>query len=217
VKRVVTFTLTLIAACALSSSVSAKGPVSVQVCGAGACTTVQDAAMTHQMAWIGGSGIRRPAPSAYYTVRFIAEEGAHDLRLLYFVPSVGAMRGLDERVPARWEPVNRTALKAYGHATAGLEPFAMPELTTARIGSQVVRGDASSYLRLYTVGTRFRGHIKRSKWLPIVLESAQPSPWTDGTSGLAYSPGQRLLRRDGGFFKLSRPLASRLVRAAALN
>jgi hypothetical protein len=217
VRRVVTYTLTLIAACAFSSAVSAKGPAAVQICGADACTTVRDAAMTHQMAWIGGSGVRSPAASAYYTVRFVAGEGAQKSQALYYVPSAGAMRRLDQRGAARWEPVNQTARDAYGLATAGLEPFAPPELTAARVGSRVVRGDASSYLRLYAAGTRFRGLVKPSKWLSIVLESAQPSPWTDGTSGLAYSPGLRLLRRDGGVFKLSRPLARRLVRAAALN
>jgi hypothetical protein len=217
VKPVVTYALTLIAASTLSSAVSAKGPAAVELCGVDACTTVRDAAMTHQMGWIGGTGVRSPAPSAYYAVRFVAEEGAQESQALYYVPSAGAMRRLDERGRARWEPVNQTARDAYGRATAGLEPFATPELIAARVGSRVVQGDASSYLRLYTAGTRFRGLMKPSKWLSIVLESAQPSPWTDGASGLAYAPGQRLLRRDGDEFKLSRTLARRLVRAAALT
>jgi hypothetical protein len=217
VKRVVAYTLMLIVASALSSSVSAKGPAAVEVCGADACTTVRDAAMTHQMAWIGGSGVRSPAPSAYYTVRFVPEEGPRESHPRYYVPSAGAMRRLDERRRAQWEPVNQTARDAYARATAGLEPFPRPELTAARVGSRVVRGEASSYLRLYTVGMQFRGPMKRSKWLPIVLESAEPSPWTDGASRLAYAPAQRLLRRDGGVFKLSRTLARALARAAALN
>jgi hypothetical protein len=217
VKRVVTFILTLIAASALSSGASAKGPGAIQLCGATACMTVHDAAMTHQMAWIGGSGVRSPAPSAYYSVRFVPAEGRPESHPRYYVPSAGAMRRLDERGRAQWEPVNQTARNAYARATAGLEPFAKPELTAARVGSQLVRSDVSSYSRLYTAGTPFRGQMKRSKWLPIVLESAQPSPWTDGASRLAYAPGQRLLRRDGAVFKLSRALASRLLRAAALD
>jgi hypothetical protein len=216
VKRVVIFTLALIAASALSSGASAKGPGAIQLCGATACTTVRDAAMTHQMAWIGGSGVPSPAPSAYYSVRFMPEEGPPESHPRYYVPSAGAMRRLDERGRAQWEPVNQTARNAYARATAGIEPFAKPELTTARVGSRLIRGDANSYLRLYTAGSRFRGKTRQSKWLPIVLESAQPSPWTDGASRLAYAPGQRLLRRDGAVFKLSRALASRLLRAAAL-
>ena len=216
-KRLVAYALILTAAFALLTDVSAKGPMSVQLCGAGGCTTVRDAALTHHMTWMGGSPIRTPAPSVYYTVRFIAEDGGREAQPRYYVPSAGAMRVLDELGRARWEPVNRTARDAYRDATAGLEPFARPELTAARIGSQVVRGDASSYLRLYTVGNRFRGHTRRLKWLPIVLESAQPSPWTDGASRLAYAPSQRLLRRDGGLYKLSRTLASRLMRATALH
>jgi hypothetical protein len=217
VKRIVASTLTLITASALSSGALAKGPGAIELCGANACTTVRDAAMTHQMAWIGGSGVPSPAPSAYYSVRFIPEEGRPESHPRYYVPSAGAMRRLDERGRAQWEPVNQTARNAYARATAGIEPFAKPELTAARVGSRLVRGDASSYLRLYTAGSRFRGQMKRSRWLPIVLESAQPSPWTDGASRLAYAPGQRLLRRDGAVFKLSRPLASRLLRAVALN
>ena len=217
-RRPATFAIALTAALLLASPTWAKELKGVEICGAEGCATITDATTIEALAPGRGPATSPPAISSFYTLRWIFDaEGETHSWQIYYMPASGTVRRNGASGRAEWIRLGTDARAAYARATAALAPFLPPELTKVRVGSKVVTGNPGSYLRLYAAGTPFHGRLRRSRWLRIVLESASPSPWTDGASILAYSPRQRLLRRDGHVVRLPLGLARRVRHAAALG
>ena len=54
-------------------------------------------------------------------------------------------------------------------------------------------------------------------WMPVKLEAAQPSPWTDALNDVRISKRNGFVWVDGSVFKISRRLAALARRGSSLD
>jgi hypothetical protein len=203
---------------AFAGMASAKELREIKVCGPSACRVITDAPTMMQIA-SGGSQTFVPAPaSEYYTVSYTVDEGGHAVSWEnYYIPQSRKLRGEGENGFALWTRVNDAVASALASVTAGLVAFPTPALTGARVGGKAVLAGPGTYLDLYRLGTPFYGAAGGGGRMRIALQSATPSPWTDGRNRLLYLPARRLLWRDGQVVRLPKALANRLMRRVGLG
>jgi hypothetical protein len=193
-KRVAVLAALAVGALGLPTGAAAKEIASVEICGHAGCKTVTERVDPGVLD--GEPYAHPPAASSFYSLRMTAKEGDQTFSwTIYYVPSgASVLRSLAE----------------------GVEPFAKPVVTSARVGKRVAR-DPASYVRLYEIRSAGFRSLGKPDWIRIVLRSPQPSPWTDGRNDPQYSPNTRLLLRDGEYVLLSKPLAKRVVRGLSLS
>ncbi|MBA3365836.1 MAG: hypothetical protein H0U03_08640 [Actinobacteria bacterium] len=228
-RRIVAAVIGVLLVLGLAAGAFAKELKEVKVCGAVACVVVTDVGTMHKLADATEGSKAPPRASEYYSVSVSVDAGErlHTWHV-YYVPSAGLVRAIDEhgaaatraavrQATAVWMSVPAATRAAFGQATAGLAPFPKPALTSVRVGARPVTGDPSSYLSLYEVGARYSGSTWKATWHRITLQSETPSPWTDGANKLSYSPNLRLIRRDGHVFRIAKSLSDRLRHGAPLR
>jgi hypothetical protein len=207
--------LAVAAALAFTASAPAKELVSLQICGASGCKTITDRVVLTNGVLEGQEFARPPAASGFYSVKGTVDAGDRTITWeMYYVPT-GYMRGTTPGGEVSWLKLNALSAAFFRSASEGVEPFAKPVVTYARVGKRVAR-DPASYLRLYAIRSAGRRAPGKFDWIRIELRSKPPSPWTDGRNELEYSPSTRLLLRDGELVLLSKPLAKRVKRGLSL-
>lgn len=214
-KRIAVLAALAVGALALSTGTAAKELVSLEICGTSGCKKVTDKVLLTNGVLEGQQFAHPPAASGFYTVKGTVDAGEQTVTWeMYYVPS-GYTRGTTPGGEVSWLKLNALSAAFFRSASEGVEPFAKPVVTYARVGKRVAR-DPASYLRLYDVRSAGRRVPGKFDWIPIELRSRQPSPWTDGRNDLEYSPSKRLLLRDGELVLLSKPLAKRVRRGLSL-
>jgi hypothetical protein len=214
-KRVAVLAALAVAALGLTAGAAGKELVSLEICGSSGCKKVADRVVLQNGVIEGQEFAHPPAASGFYTVKGTVDAGDRTITWeMYYVPT-GYMRGTTPGGEASWLKLNAAAAAFFRSVSEGVEPFARPVVTYARVGKRVAR-DPASYLRLYQVRSIGRRTPGKYDWIPVELRSPQPSPWTDGRNDLEYSPSKRLLLRDGELVLLSKPLAKRVKRGLSL-
>jgi hypothetical protein len=210
--------LTLSVALTVTTSAAAKELKEVKICGPASCARVTDATAMDRLTSAVGDA-RGPSPVAgYYAVTVTVAEGDQESSWqVYYIPSSRLVRGIGQSGRAEWLTLSADTVAAFDAAAVGLAAFEKPVLSGASVGGKAVRGDATSYLDLYSVGTPYRGSTRNAPWVKIELRSSAATPWTDGNNTLGYSPKRHLLRRDGQIVRVSKALGNRLMRRVALN
>jgi ABC-type amino acid transport substrate-binding protein len=143
-------------------------------------------------------------PSRYFALRFHATNGSP---VGYWVP---AAKALD--LNGVWTAVSPDQATLLARQTSGLASY-VPRVDWAWVGSRLVKrgATASSYLRLYTIGTPLDA-VPAVGFLTVELVSFQESPWYTSGSSLMVSRTGAYLLRDGKPLKI--PLTyARLIRA----
>jgi hypothetical protein len=205
----------LATALAFTASAPAKELVSLQICGASGCKTITDRVVLTNGVLEGQVFARPPVASGFYSVKGTVDAGDRTITWeMYYVPS-GYMRGTTPGGEVSWLKLNALSAAFFRSASEGVEPFAKPVVTYARVGKRVAR-DPASYLRLYAIRSAGRRAPGKFDWIRIELRSKPPSPWTDGRNELEYSPSTRLLLRDGELVLLPKPVAKRVKRGLSL-
>lgn len=193
----------------LATSAAAKERIkSAKVCGASGCVTVTDREKANSL--VGSDTLVSPPPpstpppppSSFYTVELSMGADGNIRSTFYYVPSVAMAR--PAHMPGQagpslrlWLTVRPEAAALFREVTVGLEPFPKPRLSSVRIGSKTIVDGADSYLRLFELpSTSGLGELLAYSE-SIDLRSTQPTPWTDSSSDLSFSPSAGLLARGG--------------------
>jgi hypothetical protein len=91
---------------------------------------------------------------------------------------------------------------------AGTQAKAPPsKVSSVTVAGRTAR-DPQSYLRLLHARRQVLAWPGAAGWLPVKLEAAQPSPWTDGLNDVRISKRNGLVWVDGWVFKISKRLAA---------
>jgi hypothetical protein len=211
---------TAVAALVAAGTTSAKEISSVQVCGPQACATVTDRDTISSFENSAGSGALDTgpaAPGAYYVLRVTVDTGQDKVAWeQYYVPSARKVRDTSAESSSLWHRPSSAERAFLDSLAAGVQPYAVPEITSATVGRKAA-SNPGSYLNLYRLKATPRAYPRHSGWRRIRLHSAAPSPWTDGVSILRYLPKERLLDRDNQYVRLTKRLGRALQRAAALQ
>ncbi len=182
------------------AAASAKELTSATICGASGCKTI---AHPSQELGGGGDGFAEPAPKPgpYYTVRLtVAADGNHSWTMFY-VPGSNMVAFQDERGMTDFEQLYGSAGAAWRAAVSGVRPFAEPTVTSATVGERQV-SEPQSYLSLFAgPSSDDDAYPDAADFVPIVLHSKRPSPWTDARY-LMYSPSTGALERGASVVQL---------------
>jgi hypothetical protein len=196
---------TLVGALALAAPAvaQAKGPITVNVCGAQACASVETPA--HMNPFDGDArAVRAAPPSPYY--RLVLESG-DERWTIFYVPSAGAL-ALPYRDWLNWQELSGAAATDVRRLARRLQPLPPPTVSRARAGDRLLPGDPSSYLGLLAARPRI-ALPGNARPLPIELSSKTASPWTNVV--FLYYPDRRLMQRGiSDFVRVSPAVAARL-------
>jgi hypothetical protein len=218
-KLVIIAALAALTALTSAPSATAKEISAARICGVAACVTSTDKAALMRMAQSSGplapSDVPRPSP--YYKIRFEIREPGHGIvgsSDTWWVPSRGALAGIDESGAPRWSSVSGAATAFLEQRTSGLRPFPKPRLTRVVIGTRVAR-DPNSYLALFDPSWRVTAE-SANDWQRIVLTATASNPWSDHAR-LSYSASERLLWRGAQYLEVPKRIAANLERARSLD
>jgi hypothetical protein len=189
-------------------------PGGFDVCGPSACAHL-DFADAEQF-WIRTSSRGMPTvtvPTRFYVLRWSWSPGEVDTA--YLVLDAQAIRwNSGPGHAAGWGEVDPSAIEQVLEAASGVEPYPAPTLTRVRVGGRDVSAP-ETYIRLFagkpawsTVGGR---------WWRVILESAAPSPWTDGSAIARLSRNHPYVLIDGRLFRLPRSVVRQARRGLALT
>ena len=213
-KRLVTSILMLVAALAFAAPALAKEPKEATLCGPDECGTVSDRQLLLGVVGDDSSPGPPAPPGTYYKVRMTIDvppdAGVAPHVDFWYVPATHALKaaGRDPYATNRfaWTILSPAAAAAFDKALRGVQAFPTPKVTSVKIGYRAVK-DPSSYLRLLTVGGTQIAVPSTEDWQPVTF-TGTPSPWTDNTTPLEYSPAANMLQRAGEVIKLSPSLAA---------
>jgi hypothetical protein len=199
----------------LPTGATAKEISSVTICGGSGCRTIERPG--DEIA-SGGDGIPDPAPALapYYTVTLTSEaEGIGDSWQVFLVPSPPyvAFRGDDGRVV--FERLDGGALRAFRTATRGLVPYPAPAITGATVGGKSVI-DPGSYAELLTLEGEGAPATTAADFVPVLLHSTRPTPWTDLRYHM-FSPSTGTLERGATRITLADGVAAAVASGASID
>lgn len=209
----------------LATSAAAKERIkSAKVCGASGCVTVTDREKANSL--VGSDTLvsppppstpstAPPPPSSFYTVELAMGADGNIRSTFYYVPSAAMARPADRPGQAGpslrlWSTVRPEAAALFREVTKGLEPFPKPHLSSVRIGSTTIVDGADSYLRLFELPSASGLGELLAYSESIDLRSTQPTPWTDSSSDLSFSPSAGLLARGGQAVRIPEELLADL-------
>jgi hypothetical protein len=194
---------------------TAKGELtSVKVCGASGCSTVAD---PPQALTGGGDGVPElaPAPEPYHTVQLTVAHGAGtDSWQIFYLPGSSMVAFPGENDDMIFERLPGPAAAAFQSTARGVEPYAVPTITGATVGGQPV-ADPASYLALFGLEGSADVYPREPDFVPILLQSARPSPWT-GAEYFLFSPSAGALIRAGEVVELPDALADSIAARESL-
>jgi len=208
----------------LTTPAAAKERIkSAKVCGASGCITVTDREKASSL--VGSDALvspqppmpstTPPLPSSFYTVELAMGADGRIKSTFYYVPSAAMARSA--HVPGQagpslrlWLTVRPEAAALFREVTKGLEPFPKPRLSSVRVGSKTIVDGADSYLRLFELPSASGLGELLAYSESIDLRSTQPTPWTDSSSDLSFSPSAGLLARGGQAVRIPEELLADL-------
>jgi hypothetical protein len=216
------FLLPLLAltALALAAPALAKEPKSATVCGADDCATTNDRQGLLNL-MNGDGSVPPPAAGDYYKVTMTIDVPPDagvgpKVEWWYTASGGGALRAVD-RDPSgvsAWYPLTATGKALMTKVTSGLEPFALPEVTSVTIGGKPV-SDPSSYLQLFGRTKTGAPQVSAGDWQDIVFRGPA-SPWTDNAVTLQYSPSANAVLSGYDIVKLPPSLAAKVEARSSL-
>ena len=120
----------LLAIALVPASAVAKGVTSAQVCGADACTTVDDDSLTPDLMNTGSPTDPPSHASGWYRVRLGIGDGERTFETftINVVPKAGVIRSDQELGGAEWTEMTAAQQAVYGEATANLAPLPAAKL-----------------------------------------------------------------------------------------
>jgi hypothetical protein len=199
----------------LATSAAAKEKIkSAKVCGASDCVTVTDRENVNVL--VGSETVGAPPPaSTFYTVELAMGAEGEIRSTFYYIPSAAMARPASKSGQAgpslrRWATVTPDAAALFREFVRGLEPFPKPHLSSVQIGSNTVVDGADSYLRLFELPSTSSAGALLAYSESIDLRSTQPTPWTDSSSDLSFSPSAGLLARGGQAVRIPEELLADL-------
>jgi hypothetical protein len=206
--------IVLTALLALASPVSAKGPVTVKICGRDDCVTVKDDFTDPHGP--GGTLVNTdsldftasPPPGPYYSVEM--PDYWIDRDTSYFVPASGTLR-----VGSNWLALTDGDLASLRALTRTLAPFPPPRLTRAVVDGRSA-ANAAPYAALLGTLPPADYPPPFTRRIEIVLRSDRPSPWTDVRRPLEYYPSRNLLHRQVEWLSVPPRLAAVIERDAGV-
>jgi hypothetical protein len=210
--------LLAVALLALAPPAAAKGPTSLEVCGATTCRTFSD--RTHNALVYGVVNAEQdfeftssPPLGSYYELRLQAdwlEEGALVPGQYFFVPAGAALL-----VGTNWVRPSPALAHSLRAAVRGLEPFPEPGLTRVLVGGRVA-ADPAPYAALFAdlPPGRAPRHSCKCFEVKIFVEADRPNPWTEPNRPLQFYAGAGVLHRRVEWVKLP-PRLSRLIEGDA--
>jgi hypothetical protein len=195
---------------------AAKGELtSVEVCGASGCRTVE---RPPQEVIRAGDGITEIAPAAepYFTVRLTVEQHGvgSDSWQIFYLPGSSMLAFPDEHGVMVFEQLPRPAAAAFRSVARGVEPYPVPTVTGASVGGKPV-ADPASYLALFGLDGGADVYPAEPDFVPIVLSSTRPSPWT-GAPYFLFSPSAGALMRAAEVIELPDSLADAIAARQSL-
>jgi hypothetical protein len=202
----------LTALLAVASPVSAKGPVTVKICGRDDCVTVKDDFTDPHGP--GGTLVNTdsldfaasPAPGPYFSLQL--KGYWTDRGTFYFVPENGALR-----LGSNWLALADKDVTALRAVTRDLAPFPPPQLTRAVVDGRAA-ANAAPYAALLGTLPPADYPPPSARKIEIVLRADRPNPWTDVRRPLEYYPSRNLLHRQVEWLSVPPRLAAVIERDA---
>lgn len=184
-------------------------PGGVDVCGPTACAHLTPA--DAELLWTAQTGIpsSRVVPGPFYLLRWSWSPGEEDTA--YLILGSSAVRwNTGPGHSSGWSGVDGATLDLVRRVADAVQPYPTPTLTRVTVGGRQV-ADPQSYLRLFAgkLGWKPVG----GRWWSVRLESAAPSPWTDGSFLVRLSRNHPYVSADGMLLRLPRAI----VRQARLG
>ena len=177
-------------------------PGGVDVCGPSACAHLSMA--DAEQLWIGQTSISsaRALPGPFYLLRWSWSPGEDDSA--YLVPSSSAIRwNSGSGHSAGWAGIDSAALDKIRSIAGGVDPYPTPTLTRVTVGGREV-AEPQTYLQLFAGKLAFKQ--VGGRWWTVKLQSAAPSPWTDGSFLLRLSRNHPYVSINGMLFRLPRAI-----------
>jgi hypothetical protein len=182
-------------------------PFGVDVCGA-SCIHLdsQTAERLPGIFWNSASPIAPVAPAPFYVLRWQWEEGG-PTTTAYYVPSRSAVYDTTNG-GVGWERLDAFTAQQAPSVFAPLPPAPEPTFARVTVGGRGVE-DPASYARLYHAGRLVWPDPPVAKWVRVVAESTQPSPWTGRDADVEISARGGYLSIHSWVFKIPKRLAAR--------
>ena len=213
VKRLPLALLAVAAALLWPGGAAAKELSSLRACGSSGCKEVKDPALLRTLIRaVEAQGepvsvpIPQPAPFVRLEFRFKGERNtAGPTFSQYYVPSRGLI--LLRTDPNAWAWVSAGELRpVLDRVIAGVAPYAEPTIISVTLlGKELGR---ASHTRLYSVRPTTYSVPDEPDWVPVVVKTSRPSPWSKPAATLEYSPSKHVLWRGSEFVKFDSALDS---------
>jgi hypothetical protein len=215
----------LVVALVLAAPAAAKGPVSVEVCGATGCEILgpfpaHGAPLSGVASTLLNTGdldlAAMPPPGPFYSLDLRAD-WLDDLDPAFYVPDAGVLRA-----GGGWLGLDRAVAAELRRATAGIEPWPWLGLRSVRVGARETTRAAPYEVLLHRLrnaepppfsADRIAVHVE-----PNGLERPDyaGTPWTNPAMIIDWVPSHGVLYRDGAWFRVPPGLGDRLARDAGL-
>jgi hypothetical protein len=201
---------------------NAKGLLGAELCGPGSCVSERVGGLVPTPGGpFGGQGeVATPTePGPWFRGNILmGERGGKVLGRapFYYVPEhhLIVQPGIDGQVTT-WLQARGQIASLLARLAQRLQPYATPKLTNVSVNG-VPAQDPESYLRLFTIGSATDRYPTELRSAQIVLQSARPTPWSDGNNIVVY-PSAHLLVRDGQIVSIPAGVADRAARGASLD
>jgi hypothetical protein len=198
-------------------SAVAKGPVDLEICGAGECRTLRGSGyrgIAYDLLDVFGtfSFAKAPEPTAYYRLELkgrAVTDWLGEQRRLFFVPSHGVVR-----TGSSWVTPRAGVLRRLRVAVRGLRPWPAPALARVEVNGR--SADPAPYAALLETLPVAEPKPELGDRVEIHLFFERPTPWTTGRRPIRYFPTQDIFHRDSDWFRPPRELARRIEADAGL-
>jgi hypothetical protein len=213
VKRFLLALVVLAAVLIWPAASQAKELSSFKACGASGCKEIKEPALLRTLIHtVEAQGepvsvpTPQPAPFVRLEFRFKGEQNSPGPTFSqYYVPSRG--RILLRTDPNAWAWVSAGDLRpVLARVIAGVTPYAKPTITSVTLlGKQL---GPAAHTRVYSVRPTTYSVPNEPDWVPVVVKTSRPSPWSKPAATLEYSPSKQVLWRGSEFVKLDGALDS---------
>jgi hypothetical protein len=199
---------------------NAKELLGAQLCGASGCATQRDAGLREGHGSPLGDGAVTPPAKAgpwYRGSLLLGDQGKVFGRYpFYYVPDGHFVvePGHGGQVATWTHPQGRLA-ELLERLSRTLKPHSIPKLTSVAVNGRSA-ADPQSYLELYAIGEKATTYPTDGLGTQVVLETAKPTPWSDGNYVVVY-PDSDLMVRDGEIVSIPGAIADRAARGASLD
>jgi hypothetical protein len=212
--------LVLVAVVALlwAAPASAKELLGVQLCGASGCATLHDTGLREGPGGpIGGEGIAPAKFGPWFRGSVLLGDHGKIFGKVgfYYVPDGGLLVEPGQGgQPTTWiHPQGRLAA-LLERLSKTMRAHPAPTITNVAVGGRSA-ADPQSYARLYATGEKATTYPTETG-TQVVIETAQPTPWSDGNYVVVY-PESGLIVRDGQLVSVPGTVARRAARGLSLG